>query len=282
MRLLAIASLTLREAVRRRLVIAVALLTIAVIGLTTWGFAKLHALVVSEGRPPPSEAAATYSILVVLLAEMFSFVLAVGAAFLAAPAISGDVDSGVALVILPRPIRRGEVVLGKWLGLVALLTTYIAGAGAFELFAIRAVTGYAPPHPLLALCFIVLQTLVLMTMALVLSTRMAAVTAGVIALVLYGVARVAALAGMIAAFYNNESLIHACTVVSLVVPTGELLRGTAFYLEPAIVAAMSGTAGGQNPITVSSPPPPAFLVWTAGWLITMLALAVWSFRKRDV
>jgi ABC-type transport system involved in multi-copper enzyme maturation permease subunit len=282
MRLLAIASLTLREAIRRRLLLAVALLTIGVIGLTTWGFAKAYAMMASSGRTQPAEAAATFSVLVVLLAEMFSFVLAVGAAFLAAPAISGDLDSGVALVILPRPIRRAEVVLGKWLGLAALLGTYIVGAGGLELVAIHAVTGYAPPHPMFSLGFIVLQTLVLMTLALALSTRMAAVTAGVIALVLYGVARVAALAGMIAAFYQNDGLMHACTVVSLLVPTGELLRGTAFYLEPVMIAALSGTAGGQNPITVSSPPPPAFLIWTAGWLVAVLAIAVWSFRRRDV
>ena len=52
---------------------------------------------------------------------MFSFVLALGAAFVGAPSIHNDVESGVMLAILPRPVRRSEVVLGKWLGLALLI-----------------------------------------------------------------------------------------------------------------------------------------------------------------
>src|SRR5690349_16996957 len=128
MPLLAIASLTLREAMRRRLVLAVALLSAVVIGLTLWGFARLHAVAVQRGAGSPAEAAVAYAMLVIMLAQMFSFVLAVGAAFLAAPAIAGDVESGVALVIVPRPIPRSDLVLGKWLGLGTLLVLFIAGA----------------------------------------------------------------------------------------------------------------------------------------------------------
>lgn len=282
MPLLAIASLTLREAMRRKLVLAVGILTAVVVGLTTWGFERLHTMAVTQGRPSPAEAAASYGILVVLLAEMFSFVLAVGAAFLAAPSIAGDIDSGVALVILPRPIRRSDIVIGKWLGLGVLMALYILATGGIELVLVHAVTGYAPPHPVRALGYIVLQTTALMTLGMAFSTRMAAVTGGVIALVLYGVARVAELAGIIAGFYHNDAVLHACTIMSLLVPTGELLRGTAFNLEPMMVAALSGTAGGVNPITVSSPPTPAFLAWSFVWLGLVLGSAIWSFQRRDV
>jgi ABC-2 type transport system permease protein len=282
MPLLAIASLTLREAVRRRLVLAVALLTMLVIGLTTWGIARLHAMAVTEGRPSPAEATATYALLVVVLAQMFSFVLAVGAAFLAAPSIAGDVESGVALVILPRPIRRSDFVIGKWLGLSALLVVYVGGTGAAELLAVHAVTGYAPPHPVVALGYIALQAIALLTLALALSTRMAAITGGVVALVLYGIAWIAQIASSLAVLFQNTGLAHACTVINLLVPTGGLWRGAAFALEPVLMAAMSGTASGANPITVPSPPTTAFLVWVACWMLAVLALAIWSFQRRDI
>jgi len=282
MPLLAIASLTLHEAVRRRLVLAVALLTIVVVGLTLWGFARLHTMAVTQHRPAPEEAAAAYAGLVIMLAWMFSFVLAVGAAFLAAPAISGDVDSGVALVVLPRPINRSDVVIGKWLGLCIILAMYAFGAGALELTGVRLLTGYSPPHPVEALSFIVLQMIALLTPALALSTRMAPITAGVVALVGYGVAWIAQVAGSLAVLFHNDALAHACTVVSLVIPTGGLWRGVAFNLEPVLIAAASGSAGGANPITVPSPPTTAFMLWTAGWIIAVLAVAVASFRRRDV
>jgi len=167
MPLLAIASLTLREAARRRVILAVGLLSLLVIGLAGWGFERLHAMSVVEGRPSPSQAAATYAILVIMLAQMFSFVLAVGAGFLAAPSIAGEVESGVALVVLPRPIRRSDVLLGKWLGLSVLLALYAFGAGGLELIVVRLITGYVPPHPLVALGFIAFQAIALLTLALV-------------------------------------------------------------------------------------------------------------------
>jgi TRAP-type C4-dicarboxylate transport system permease small subunit len=103
MPLLTIASLTLREAARRRLGTAVAALALMVVGLTAWAFWKLTTITGPSGAPLPAlEKAATFSVLVLLLAYMFSVVLAVGAAFIAAPAIAGDVESGIVLAMLPR------------------------------------------------------------------------------------------------------------------------------------------------------------------------------------
>ena len=114
MPLLVVARLTLREAARRRLLLAVAVLTVAVIGLTGWGISRIATLHNDNGQPlPHSEVMATTAGLVIMLAYMFSFVLAIGAAFLAAPAIAGDVDSGLVLALLPRPLRRSQFVLGK-------------------------------------------------------------------------------------------------------------------------------------------------------------------------
>lgn len=282
MPLLAIASLTLREAARRRVILAVGLLSLLVIGLSGWGFERLHAMSIVEGRPSPAQAAATYAILVIMLAQMFSFVLAVGAAFLAAPSIAGEVESGVALVVLPRPIRRSDVLLGKWLGLSVLLALYAFGAGGLELIVVRLITGYVPPHPIVALGFIAFQAIALLTLALAFSTRLASITGGIIALVLYGVSWLAQPGSTAAAIFHNEGLQHACTAITLLVPTGGLWRGAAFALEPVLIAAMSGTTQGANPITVSTPPTTPFLIWSAGWIVAILLLGIWSFNKRDV
>lgn len=282
MPLLAIASLTLREAARRRVILAVGLLSLVVIALSAWGFSHLHTMAVVEHRPSPSEAAAAYALLVIMLANMFSFVLAVGAAFLAAPSIAGEIESGVALVVLPRPIRRSDVVLGKWLGLSVLLVLYTAGAGGLELVVVRLITGYVPPHPFEALGFIAFQGIALLTLALALSTRLASITGGIVALVLYGVAWLAQPGLTAAAVFHNQGLEHACTVITLVVPTGGLWRGAAFALEPVLVAAMSGTTEGANPVTVATPPTPAFLVWAAAWVIVVLLIGIRSFAKRDI
>ena len=58
-----------------------------------------------------------------------SLIAALGTAFLAGPTLAGEVESGQALAILARPVRRSAVLLGKWLGLVAFGGGYVVLAG---------------------------------------------------------------------------------------------------------------------------------------------------------
>src|SRR5580704_15253365 len=99
MNLLTIASLTLRELARRRVLAAVAGLTAIAVGLTAWGMWKIAATETERGEP--AMILASFAILVLVLAYMFSVVIALGAAFVAAPAIASDIESGVVLAILP-------------------------------------------------------------------------------------------------------------------------------------------------------------------------------------
>ena len=68
--------------------------------------------------------------ILILIAFMFSFVLAMTAAFVGAPAIGGDLESGVAQAVLARPIRRPEVLVGRWLGCAAVVVAYTVAVRA--------------------------------------------------------------------------------------------------------------------------------------------------------
>ena len=65
----------------------------------------------------------------ILIAFMFSFVLAMTAAFIGAPAIGGELESGVAQAILARPLRRSDVLLGRWLGSAVVVVGYTVASG---------------------------------------------------------------------------------------------------------------------------------------------------------
>ncbi len=223
--------------------------------------------------------------LVVLLAYMFSVALAIGSAFLAAPALAGDIDSGLLLAILPRPLRRADVVLGKWFGLATLVVVFIFAVGGAELVVIRAIAGYAPPHPLVALAFLAAQSLTMLTLALFFSTRLAPIAGGIIAIALFGLAWIAGIAVTLASTLGNAALVHAGTIVSLLLPSDGLWRGALAALEPAVIVATGATREGARdfgPFAVSGPPAPAFLAWSAAWGIGMLTAAVLSFRTRDI
>lgn len=287
MPVLTIARLTLLEIARRRLLLAVFLLTALVVGLTGWGFSRVPQVVGCGPAPcSPAEVRFGLSVLLILVIYMFSFILALGAAFLAAPAIAAEAESGILLALLPRPIRRSDVVLGKWLGLVVVLLAYTALACGSEFLLVQLGTGYLPPHPVKAIAYLVGEGVVLLTLTLLGSTRLPPMTVGICALVLYGIVWLGGVAGAIGSALGKPTITHIGTAASLLLPTDGLWRGALFNLEPAAaIAALSATAQtatANAPFVVLAPPPTAYLLWALGWVALMLLLAVRSLEGRDL
>jgi ABC-type transport system involved in multi-copper enzyme maturation permease subunit len=282
MAIVTIARLTLREAARRRLLLAVFLLTLVVVGLTGWGFSTVSPADERGRHLTHGELMTTDAAILILIAYMFSVVLALGAAFLAAPAIATDAESGLLLAMLPRPIRRADVLLGKWLGLGCLLALYAAAASALELGTVRTVSGYLPPHPLLAVLYLIGQSLVMLSLGLLLSTRLSPVTGGVVVLVVYGVTWLAGIIGVIGADLGSRGLAAAGTIIGLIVPSDAFWRGAVYNLEPAALLAVTHGVEKNAPFMVSQAPQGAWLIWSGGWVAAVLCLAAFSFGRRDL
>jgi ABC-type transport system involved in multi-copper enzyme maturation permease subunit len=282
---LVVARQVLNEAARRRLLLALVLLTLVVIALTVWGVSRVDDL--RNGGQPLSDAQkkTIVSQLLILVMFMFSWVLSLAAVFVASPAISGELESGVALAILARPISRAEYVVGKWIGLVALVVAYGLAAAAVEMVAVQAVSGYQPPHPFEFLGFVIGEGTVILTFALMLSTRVAGMVGGVIAAILFGIAWMGGIVGGVGTAFNNATITHVGTATKLILPTDGLWRGAVWSLEPSIVIAAQsqlGPAVAANPFFSAEPPPAAYVIWAIAWIAVMLALAIWSFRSREI
>jgi len=207
MLLITIARLTVLEMLRRRLFLVLIGLTLLVVAFTSWGFGQIT----NVGARPLSrvEQVAVVSQLLILVGFMFSFTLAFSAVFAGAPALSGDVESGTALAILARPISRAEFVLGKWLGVVITILVYALPTTALQLFMVDRVVGYVPPHPLLFIAYISVEAVVVLTLALALSTRFAGMVGGVVALIFWGVAWVGGIVGGVGAALDNATATHS-------------------------------------------------------------------------
>ncbi len=283
--MLTIARLTVREAARRRLLLALAGLTLVVIALSAWGFQKLTTIT-NRGEPlSPTEIRLIASQLLILVMFTFSFVLALSAVFVAAPAIAAEVESGIALAILSRPISRSAVVLGKWIGFFALIVGYTVAAGGLELWVVERATGYVPPHPTELLAYLIGETLIMLTLALCLSTRLPAMTGGVLGAGLFGGTWMCGVVGGIGTAFGNAAIANLGTLSRLALPTDGLWRGAIYSLEPAAFIASMTAAGpriSSNPFFVPTPPPASYVLWAAFWLVAVLGLAVLSFRKREL
>lgn len=283
---LVIARLTVQEASRRRLLLALVILTLVVVGFSAWGFNKITNVTHNDGTPlEPAAVALITSQLLIVVTFMFSGVLALSAAVVAGPLISGEVESGLLLSMLARPVRRSEVVIGKWLGLAGLVAIYAAGAAFLELTAVDWATGYLPPHPFQLVVYVCAEGLVLLSLGLLLSTRLSGITAGVIGLVMWLMAWIGGVVGDIGAALQNHAVQSVGLVSNLILPTDGLWRGAIYAMEPdTFLAAMraAGVAARANPFLAVDPPPFQFLVWVVVWFALVLGLSIWSFRTREI
>jgi ABC-type transport system involved in multi-copper enzyme maturation permease subunit len=283
--ILVIARLTVQETSRRRLILALIILTLIVVGFSAWGFHKITTVTNSTGSTlPPEQVALITSQLLIVVTFMYSGVLALSAAVVAGPLISSEVESGLLLSMLARPLRR-SVVIGKWLGLGVLVAIYAAGSAFLEIAAVDWATGYVPPHPVQLVLYVGTEGLVLLSLGLVLSTRLSGITGGVIALVAWLMGWIGGVVGDVGAGLQNQAVENVGVISHLILPTDLLWRGAIYAMEPdAFLATLraAGTVGRANPFAAVDPPPLPFLGWVVVWFALMLGLSIWSFRTREI
>ncbi len=284
--ILVIARLTVQEASRRRLLLALVILTLIVVGFSAWGFYKITTVSGSNGLAPTHETVIIVSSqLLIFVTFVYSGVLALSAAVVAGPLISNEVESGLILSIVARPVRRSEVVIGKWLGLAILVTIYAVGSAVLELVAVNWATSYTPPHPVALIVYVGLEGLALLSLGLLLSTRLSGITGGVIALVAWLMAWIGGIVGDIGTGLQNEAVQDVGIISRLILPTDGLWRGAINAMEPDVILTQlrqAGAFGRANPFAALDPPPTAFLLWVAIWFALILGLAIWSFRTREI
>ncbi|MFZ0216265.1 MAG: ABC transporter permease subunit [Candidatus Dormiibacterota bacterium] len=284
--LLVFAKLAIWEVSRRRLLLALAVLTVILIGLTGWGFSHLRDAGFNNGRALSEvEVRLLASQMLIFVAFLFSGVLALSAVFVAAPSISGDLESNIALALLARPVRRWDYLLGRWLGLAVLVVVYAVATGLLAVLAVWLATGYTPPHMFQLVAAVAGEGLVLLTLAILFSTRVPGMTGGIVALVLWFMAWIGGIVGGVGQALNNTALSDAGLAMRLILPTDALWRAAVYAMEPAAVIATNralGPVASANPFSASDPIAPAMLVWSVLWVVVVLALALLSFRRREI
>jgi ABC-type transport system involved in multi-copper enzyme maturation permease subunit len=283
--MIVIARLTVRELIRRRVIWVLAALSIVSVTLVGWGLERLVTLAREDGIDELQIRIGVSQVLI-LVAFMFSFVLAMTAAFIGAPAIGGDLESGVALAVLARPIRRAELLLGRWLGCSIVVVAYTALSGLLAIVVALLVSGYGPPEPFLAVAFLAAQALVLLSLTLALGSVLPSIAAGAIAVVGFGLGWMAGVMAGISTALGIELLGRVAEVSRWLLPSDGLWRGVIYGLEPPLVlliaAGEAPELANANPFYAAAPPPLAFVIWSVVWVGVVLGAAAWWFERRDL
>ena len=278
---LTIAGLTLREASRRRVLYALAGLTIALLALSAWGFSRLAA---ESGFATLTSGQARLVASQLLNLVMFgmSLIAALGTAFLAGPTLAGEVESGISLAVLARPVRRSAVLLGKWLGLVVFGSGYVVLAGLAQCLVVRLTVDYWPPDPAAALALLAGQTIVLLTLGLLLSTVISPMASGVVAVGLFGATWVAGVVGGIGEALGNDGVARVGTISRILLPTDGLWRGAMHGFQDVSAFTQLGPERAAFPFISAAPLTFAYLAWAAVWVAMVWGLAALTFLRRDL
>ena len=265
---LAIAQFTLREAARRRILLAALICGLAFVVLFAIGFFFIERQMEAQER-----LFLNFFILAGLYASNFLAVMT--SVLLPVDTLSGEISSGVMQTLASKPIRRSEIVIGKWLAFVGVGIAYLWLLTGGIILAARLLGGPTPPRLHLGLPLMALEVGVLVTLSILGGTRFTTVTNGVAVFGLYGLAFIGSWVEQIGARLGNDAARSIGTVASLIMPSESLWQLAAHHMQPTIMSQLQLT-----PFSPASVPSPAMVVWAGGYLVVALLVAIVQLNRR--
>lgn len=269
-----IARLTFREAYRRRLVLAVAVMSVVFLILFSLGFSFVDR---NARFGLIGERSAVVNFLLLSGLYVVNFLVVVLTVLASVDTMAGEIASGTLQTVVTKPLRRWEVVVGKWLGLATMVTVFAGGLGGALLAIVYGLGGYLPPSPLQGIGLMILEGLVLLSLSLLGGTWLTTMANGVVVFMLYGLAFISGWIEQIGSLLQNRTTTHLGIAVSLLVPTEALWRRAAWLMQPPFLQQL-----GVGPFTAGPPPSAAMVIWSAVYAAIALVLAVRIFSRRDL
>jgi ABC-type transport system involved in multi-copper enzyme maturation permease subunit len=192
--------------------------------------------------------------------------------------ISGEIDSGTIHVLAAKPLRRWQILLGKWLGFTVMLSLYLLLMAGGVIALVRLLLGYAVPNACRGIALLWLNQLLMLNISLLGDTRLSTLANGVLAFSAYGIAFIGGWMEQIGAFLGNQTTVIIGILSSLLIPSEVLWKRASFEMQTALAEAVP-----PNPfIGVVSVPSGAMIIYGVVYSAVALALAGYSFNKRDL
>lgn len=271
------AELTIRETQRRKvlwvsLLLAVGFLTIFGVGLSLI-FRELARLGAGVDDMDFGLGALFSAAL-----YMVNFLVIVMALLISVTAVSGEIDSHTIEALVTKPVRRWEVILGKWLGFAVILTGYTVLLVGGVILLYRWQTGFIVSNVLAGLGLMLMQGLLVLSLTMLGGTRLSTLANGVLAFMMVGIAFIGGWVEQIGSLLQSETAVNIGIVTSLVMPTEILWRQALALLQPRVTSA----AFASGPFMVLSQPSDLMIAYAVLYTAVLLLLSLVAFSRRDL
>lgn len=191
--------------------------------------------------------------------------------------LSGEIASGTIQAIATKPVSRWQVLMGKWLGFVAMLTAYIAMMVVGVNVVTYTIAGVTARHLLRGLSLMWMESIVLLSVTFVFSTYFSTLTSGILALGLHGLAFLGGWIEQFGAITQTPRAVNVGVIASVLMPSEALWRRAAFEMQSPLSNAM-----GLSPFSTLSVPSRLMVGYAGLYLAIALALAIRRFSGRDL
>jgi Cu-processing system permease protein len=269
--------LTFLEAQRRKLFWAVGLMSLAFLIIFGVGYYFTYRDFLRFPGGTSSQFLQISSFLTLAGLYVVNFLAVLLAVLISVDTIAGEITSGTIQTLVTKPLRRWQIVAGKWLGLATMLALFVAlMSGAVQLI-VYVISHSILPDIVRGVLHMILAAQVVLAISLLGGTRLTTLANGVVTFMLYGLAFIAGWIEQIGSFMHNATAVDIGIAVSLIMPGEAMWKRAAYLMQPPLMRDL-----GITPFSSSSAPSEAMVLYTLLYVVAMLGAALYLFNQRDL
>jgi Cu-processing system permease protein len=279
-----IAGHALREAIRRRVLLVVALLTAGFLGLFALGaFEVFDSLEGETGGAivPLDERALAGGTLLGMAMFVALFLGVVLAVFLTLGAVRGDAERGLLQPLVVRPVGRTTLLIGRLLAACAVCVPYVVIVFLIAALITRAAGDFTPASLVVPAAGLALGVVTVVAISLLGSTVLGTTANGIAIFMVFGTGLAGGLLGQIGEGLDVDDLRTASSIMSWLIPF-EALYQNGLHALTADIGGAAGVIVQLGPFGGASDISPAIWPWAVAWSAVVLTLAALAFRRRDL
>jgi Cu-processing system permease protein len=280
---LVVARYALREAVRRRVILVVMVLSVGFLALYALGtkvtFDQVNDF--ASADDPLDDRVLAGSTLFGLSMFTTLFLGTVLAVFLTLGVVRGDAERGLLQPLVVRPVGRTSLLLGRYAGAAAVCAAYVAAMYVTAML-ITAVAGDWWPDDVVSPGLgLVLAVLVIAALSLLGSVFLSSTANGIAVFMLFGAGLAAGLLGQIGDALAVQSLEDVAAISSWVLPF-EALYQAGLHALTEDVAGATGVIVELGPFGGAEEAGASLWLWSVVYLALIGVAARLAFARRDL
>jgi len=280
-----VAGFALRESLRRRVFLVIALLTVAFLALYGLGVWQADRTLGDRATAPDLAGVDTQTVAAATLLglSMFAtlFLGAVLSVFLTLGAVRGDAERGLLQPLLVRPVSRRSLLLGRFGAAAGVCMAYVILVFLAAAAITWAFLGWWPDRVVGPALGLALAVAVLCALSLAGSVALSSTANGIAVFMVFGAGLTGGLLGQIARLIGSGTLEDVATGTSWALPFEALYQNalsdiTADTVGFTRLALDLGPFGGAQALG------PLLWPWSLAYLAAIGVLAVRTFARRDL